>query len=105
MRSAQGRDPSAARKSVGRLAITRAEQILSLAWNPIRDAFGWIRGSLELCNGLLRTAAVPYSPKVVSCTQASRPPPALHQSALQCQKLTFRLPAEGSWANCDHQQG
>src|SRR5262249_42782266 len=91
MLSAQGRDPSAARKSVGRLAITRAEQILSLAWNPVRDAFGRIRGSLVLSNRLLRTA-VPYVPKVVSCPPTSRPPSALHQSPLQCQKLTFRLP-------------
>src|ERR1700756_2790660 len=36
MLSAQGRDPPAARESVGRLAVTGAEQIFSLAWNPVR---------------------------------------------------------------------
>jgi hypothetical protein len=36
MLSAQGRNPSAARESVGRLAITGAEQIFSLAWNPVK---------------------------------------------------------------------
>ena len=80
------------REGVGRLAITGAEQIFSLAWNSVRGASDWIRGSLELSDGLLRTAAVLYLPKVVSCTPASRPPPALHQSALQCQLPTSGEP-------------
>jgi hypothetical protein len=33
-----------------------------------------IRGSLELSDGPLRTAAVLYLPNVVSCSPASRPP-------------------------------
>jgi hypothetical protein len=33
-------------------------------------------------HGPLRTAAILYLPKSVSCTPASRPPAALHQSAL-----------------------
>jgi hypothetical protein len=36
MLSAQSRDPLAARESVGRLAVTTAEQIFSLAWRPVR---------------------------------------------------------------------
>jgi hypothetical protein len=95
MLSAQCRDPSAAREGVGRLAITGAEQIFSLAWNPVRGASDWIRGSLELSDGLLRTAAVLYLPKVVSCTPASRPPPGLHQSALQCHKRSSAYTGEG----------
>jgi hypothetical protein len=70
------------------VAITGAEQIFSLAWHPVGGAFDWICGSLELSNGPLRTAAVLYLPKAVSFTPASRPPPALHQSALQCQEPT-----------------
>jgi hypothetical protein len=37
-------------------------------------------------------AAVLYLPKVVSCTPASRPPPALHQLAGQCQLPTSDEP-------------
>src|SRR6516162_52552 len=36
MLSAQGRGPSPARKRVGWLAVTNAEQVLSLAWNPVK---------------------------------------------------------------------
>jgi len=49
---------------------------------PGKGRLRLIRGSLELSDGPLRTAAVLYLPKVVSCLPASRPPPALHQSAL-----------------------
>jgi hypothetical protein len=41
---------------------------------PGKGRLRLIRGSLELSDGPLRTAAVLYLPKVVSCTPASRPP-------------------------------
>src|SRR5215831_2122523 len=94
MLSAQGRDPLTARESADRLAVTGAEQIFSLAWNPVKRRLRLICGSLELGDGLLRTPTVLYLPKVVSCTPASRPLAALHQSALQCQQETL----VGQWA-------
>src|SRR5215472_12760441 len=42
--------------------------------------------SLEPSDGPRPTTAIPYLPKSVSCTPASRPPAALHRSAL-CAKL------------------
>jgi hypothetical protein len=41
---------------------------------PSKERLRLIRGSLELSDGPLRTAAVLYLHKLVSCTPASRPP-------------------------------
>src|SRR5215472_1944940 len=82
MLSAQGRDPSAARESVGRLAVTTTEQIFSFAWNSVKERLRLICGSLELSDGPLRTSVDLYLPRIVSFTPASRLPAALHQSAL-----------------------
>src|SRR5215472_11987980 len=69
MLSAQGRDPSAARESVGRLAVTGAEQIFSLAWNSVRERPRLICGSLELSDSPLRTAAVLTCPRSSAAPQ------------------------------------
>src|SRR5215472_16828330 len=89
MLSAQGRDPSAARESVGRLAVTTAEQVFSVAWNPVKERLRLICGSLEPGDDPLRTAAILYLPQSVCWTPASRPAATLLQSALQCQFRTF----------------
>ena len=66
----------------GRLAVTTAEQIFSVAWNPVKERLRLICGSLELSDGPLRAAADLYLSRIVRFTPASRLPAALHQSAL-----------------------
>src|SRR3954452_11207751 len=74
MLSARSRDPPAARESVDQLAVTAAEQIFSLAWNPV-TATPTDPRIVRVSDCPLRTAAGLYLPKLVSSTPASRPPP------------------------------
>jgi hypothetical protein len=63
-----------ARESVGRLAVTTAEQIFSLAWEPGKERLQLRCGSLELSNGPLRTAAVLYLPSASAAPQQAITP-------------------------------
>jgi hypothetical protein len=60
---------------------------------PAKAATPTNRGSIRTRDGPLRTAAILYLPKKVSCSPGSRPPGALHQSALQCQLQTRAMPS------------